>query len=275
VAQAAKTAADGMVDAGLGLVESVAGQIESLADTMVDQAEAEVEADNAAMTSLVGDVGGAILAAVAEATDSGSVGSHANAHSNFSSNSSGLFGSLSGWVSYEYNTWAAVISNPWEAMAGAGQGAYDGAAMAVNAVTLGLNSELNDYVNKTIDTNGGVYSTANNFAIAGGCLFDAAVIVEVAGAAIPAMAAGGAGAGGSELSLSEQRAVASLQQRIVEHQQKLSDYIRNPDAFDNLGFLKNAPTPEIRERIIQGRINHLNQEINAFQNQINQILQGQ
>ena len=48
--------------------------------------------------------------------------------------------------------------------------------------------------------------------------------------------------------------------------------MNNPDAFDNQGLLKNAPTPDIRQKIIDGRIRHLQQEIKAFQDQIDQIL---
>jgi hypothetical protein len=68
--------------------------------------------------------------------------------------------------------------------------------------------------------------------------------------------------------------VRSIHRRIAEHQQKLADYIRNPDAFDNQGLLRNAPTPEIRQRIIDGRIRHLQNEIDAFQRQIDRILGG-
>ena len=58
------------------------------------------------------------------------------------------------------------------------------------------------------------------------------------------------------LTTSEQRAVRSLERRVAEHQVKLDAYRANPDAFDNLGILGRAPTPEIRESIINGRIQH-------------------
>lgn len=45
--------------------------------------------------------------------------------------------------------------------------------------------------------------------------------------------------------------------------------------FDNKGFLKNAPNDAVRQKIIQSRINHLNQEIQTFQNNIQKILNGQ
>jgi hypothetical protein len=77
--------------------------------------------------------------------------------------------------------------------------------------------------------------------------------------------------GEGDLTPSQQRAVRSLQQQIDEHQVKLGEYMANPDAYDNLGYLKNAPTEEIRQQIIQGRIQHLQTEINAFQGQIDRI----
>lgn len=45
--------------------------------------------------------------------------------------------------------------------------------------------------------------------------------------------------------------------------------------FDNKGFLKNAPNDAVRQKIIQSRINHLNQEIKTFQNNIQKIRNGQ
>jgi hypothetical protein len=77
-----------------------------------------------------------------------------------------------------------------------------------------------------------------------------------------------------ELSSSQQRSVRSLQRNVEEHQDKLAKYRENPDAYDNQGILKNAPTPEIRQRIIDGRIRHLEAEIGTFKQQINDILGG-
>jgi hypothetical protein len=73
------------------------------------------------------------------------------------------------------------------------------------------------------------------------------------------------------LTPSEQRSVSSLRKRIEEHQAKLEEYRTNPDAVDNQGFLRNAPTEEIRQRIIRGRIRHLEKEIETFQKNINDI----
>lgn len=76
------------------------------------------------------------------------------------------------------------------------------------------------------------------------------------------------------LTASEQRAVNSLEKQIASHTEKLYAYRANPDAFDNLGYLERAPSPEIRQRIIDGRTGHLETEIRGFQDQIDKILGG-
>ena len=53
-----------------------------------------------------------------------------------------------------------------------------------------------------------------------------------------------------------------------EHRQKLENYRRDPYAYDNDGRLTNAPNDEVRNRITQGRIRHLEQEIRAFEKNI-------
>ena len=63
---------------------------------------------------------------------------------------------------------------------------------------------------------------------------------------------------------------SKAQRTLAEHMKKLDDYKRNPDAVDNKGFLKNAPTQEIRDRIIKGRIKHLEAEIKAIQKAIDE-----
>jgi hypothetical protein len=70
---------------------------------------------------------------------------------------------------------------------------------------------------------------------------------------------------GKQTSTSPVKSIDSLRRNILEHRQKIQDYLANPDAFDNQGFLKNAPTPEIRQNIIQGRVRHLETEIRAFE----------
>ncbi len=80
---------------------------------------------------------------------------------------------------------------------------------------------------------------------------------------------------GIQLGKSELKSIASFERQIVKHQSKLAEYIKDPLKFDNKGFLKNAPSDAVRQKIIQSRINHLNTEIQTFQNNIQKILNGQ
>jgi len=66
----------------------------------------------------------------------------------------------------------------------------------------------------------------------------------------------------------------SLQKNIDDHVAKLNAYKADPDAYDNQGFLGHAATPEIRRSIINGRIRHLENEIQGFQDQIDEIRGG-
>ena len=79
----------------------------------------------------------------------------------------------------------------------------------------------------------------------------------------------------AELSASQLKSIQSYENLIAEHEQKLAQYIKDPYAFDNKGFLKNAPTPEIAQKIIDARIRGLQQEIQTFQDNILKILGGQ
>ena len=81
---------------------------------------------------------------------------------------------------------------------------------------------------------------------------------------------GQAAGDGEGLSTSAQRGIRSLTKRIEEHMQKLQEYRANPDAYDNQGLLKGA-NPEVRERIINGRIRHLQGEIDNFRGQIRNL----
>lgn len=80
--------------------------------------------------------------------------------------------------------------------------------------------------------------------------------------------------GEMNLTNSQLKAISSLEKRISEHKIKLNEYIKDPLKFDNKGFLKNAPNDEIRQKIIQKRIVHLEQEIETFKNNIQIIKQG-
>jgi hypothetical protein len=64
----------------------------------------------------------------------------------------------------------------------------------------------------------------------------------------------------------------SLENNVEEHKQKLEDYKADPDAHDNKGLLKNA-TPEVREKIINGRIKELNDQIHKNQGQLNKVIE--
>ncbi len=76
---------------------------------------------------------------------------------------------------------------------------------------------------------------------------------------------------GRQTSSNPSESIKSLKARLEEHRQKLADYKANPDAFDNQGILRNAPSPEVRQRIINGRIKHLEDEIRAFEKAIRDL----
>lgn len=69
--------------------------------------------------------------------------------------------------------------------------------------------------------------------------------------------------------------IRRLERRIAEHKERLEAYRENPDAHDNKGFLKNAPTPEIRRRIIERRIQLLEGEIARFYQEIEALRAAQ
>lgn len=62
--------------------------------------------------------------------------------------------------------------------------------------------------------------------------------------------------------------IKSLRRQIRVREDKLANYLANPDKFDNLGILKNAPDAITRQNIIDGRANHLHSEIRAFEQSI-------
>jgi hypothetical protein len=91
----------------------------------------------------------------------------------------------------------------------------------------------------------------------------------------PAQVVGKSLGAGVNLTKSQLKSISSLESQITKHQTKLAEYIKDPMKFDNKGFLKNAPNDEVRQKIIQSRIDHLNQEIQTFQNNIQKILNAQ
>jgi|GEM_PF-3424632 len=59
-----------------------------------------------------------------------------------------------------------------------------------------------------------------------------------------------------------------LRNQLNEHIKKLADYATNPDANDNLGILKHpmvVGNPARRDRIIDGRIRNLQNQIDNFE----------
>lgn len=78
-----------------------------------------------------------------------------------------------------------------------------------------------------------------------------------------------------KLTKSELKSISSLKSQILKHEENLTEYIKDPMRFDNKDFLKNAPNDLVREKIIQLRVNHLDHEIDVFQENINKILNKQ
>lgn len=63
-----------------------------------------------------------------------------------------------------------------------------------------------------------------------------------------------------------------LKEQIKIHIKKLKEYKKNPDKYDNKWFLRKAwDNKELRNKIIQWRINHLQKEINNFKDSINKL----
>jgi len=79
----------------------------------------------------------------------------------------------------------------------------------------------------------------------------------------------------NNLTKSQLKSISSLESQIARHEAKLAEFIKNPMKFDNKGFLKNAPSDEVRQKIIQSRINHIEQEIKTFKENIQKIINGQ
>jgi hypothetical protein len=78
----------------------------------------------------------------------------------------------------------------------------------------------------------------------------------------------------ARLSRSEEKALRSYEKRIAEHETKLAEYRANPFANDNRGFLRDAPSKEIQQNIIESRISHLEREIETFKINIRKITGG-
>ena len=70
------------------------------------------------------------------------------------------------------------------------------------------------------------------------------------------------------------KAARSLEKQIAKHEEKLQNYKNDPDAFDNDGRLRAAGDDAARRQsIIDGRIQHLQHEIDTFKDQIGRLRQ--
>lgn len=71
-----------------------------------------------------------------------------------------------------------------------------------------------------------------------------------------------------KLSKQDYKKIKSEYEQLLDHVNKLEKYKANPLKYDNKGFLKNAPTEQIRQQIIESRILKLEKEIQTFYNNI-------
>ncbi|MCU1644951.1 MAG: hypothetical protein JWN03_5226 [Nocardia sp.] len=77
------------------------------------------------------------------------------------------------------------------------------------------------------------------------------------------------------LTPSQEKSIRSLEARAKEHQEKLDEYRADPWGHDNQGILeKNKDNPDVVQKIINSRIKHLEQEINEFKKQADDIRKG-
>jgi hypothetical protein len=65
----------------------------------------------------------------------------------------------------------------------------------------------------------------------------------------------------------------SFEKLIAEHRQKPVDYIADPFAHDNRGILRDAPTAEIRQKIISGRVRELESQITKQEGELRKIVE--
>ena len=80
----------------------------------------------------------------------------------------------------------------------------------------------------------------------------------------------GAGSGGAQTREQLESAKESHEDQIKTHEQKLKEYMENPEAGDNKGTLKNAK-PEVKEKIINGRIKVLKETIKKHQKELEKV----
>lgn len=63
----------------------------------------------------------------------------------------------------------------------------------------------------------------------------------------------------------------SYEDLLKEHEKKLADYKADPWKYDNKDLLKNAPNDNIRQKIIEGRIKELTDQINKHKGELEKI----
>ncbi|MBC6952035.1 hypothetical protein DWB58_29305 [candidate division KSB1 bacterium] len=157
-------------------------------------------------------------------------------------------------VATNYVQGRSLTDISWKQVAiSAGLGAVGAGVASKAGQLLRLASKADDVVNLADDATRGVTKLADELS---GLADDAAK-------------------GGANLSKEAAKGIRSLEKQIAEHKEKLAEYIKNPDAFDNKGFLKNAPSKEVRQKIIQTRIKHLESEIKNFEKQIERLRGGE
>ena len=67
------------------------------------------------------------------------------------------------------------------------------------------------------------------------------------------------------------KSASTYQSLVDEHIEKLETHRANPDASDNKGLLKNA-SPDVRQKIIDGRIKSIEQQIKKQQGELAKVL---
>jgi hypothetical protein len=78
-----------------------------------------------------------------------------------------------------------------------------------------------------------------------------------------------------QLSRQDLSSIESLEARAAEHETKLAEYRADPWRFDNQGHLaRNRHRPDVIQRIVEGRVRHLEQEIRNFRQQIQALRSG-
>ena len=162
----------------------------------------------------------------------------------------------------EITSWRAVGGSALQgAVTGGVAGFTGGASLLVAAGTSAGANVIGGVANRVIQ---GQTTTVKDVAV------DAAIGVA-AGAGGKLLSKGVSALGENTLSKVEQKSISSLEKNIAEHQQKLNEYIKDPMKFDNKNVLKNAPSNEVKDKIIAGRVKHLEKEINTFKENIQKI----